>query len=117
MRLYKKININSAHKLNLPYKSKCNNLHGHNYLIEIWINGEPDNLGIIINFSVIKDLVKQLDHKYLNDFIEVPTCENLVIYLLKQIEGIVTSNITNIKVRVWETENSYIEKEKNIKVN
>ncbi len=70
----------------------CNNPngHGHNYVLDVTLSGEPDpETGMIIDLKELKDilekvLISRVDHKNLNldvDFLRdcVPTVENLVI--------------------------------------
>jgi len=61
------IRFSSAHII--PEYEKCGRLHGHTYAVHIKISGEPDNKGIIIDFSILKNklkkIVAELDHKIL----------------------------------------------------
>ena len=65
----------AAHKLNLSYESKCQNLHGHSYKCAVTITNDSDLLnqdGMIVDFVEFKKIIKEkiedrLDHKYLND--------------------------------------------------
>ena len=61
------IRFSSAHII--PEYEKCGRLHGHTYAIHLKISGEPDKKGIIIDFSILKDILKkisgELDHKIL----------------------------------------------------
>lgn len=68
------------------YPGKCANLHGHNWIVEVIVQGEKLNeLGILVDFKILKEKLNQilaeLDHKYLNEleiFAEQnPTAENL----------------------------------------
>src|SRR6266567_4524974 len=64
-------NFSSAHQLR-GYKGKCENLHGHNYKIEIYARGsELNNIGLLVDFVKLKeaadDLVTYLDHTNLNE--------------------------------------------------
>ena len=63
----KTIEISAAHKLNLPYESKCNELHGHNYIITVYCkSGKLNENGMVIDFAEIKRIVGgQLDHTIL----------------------------------------------------
>jgi 6-pyruvoyltetrahydropterin/6-carboxytetrahydropterin synthase len=60
-----KIRFSSAHVI--PEYEKCGRLHGHTYAVHIKLFGKPDNKGIILDFSIIKELlnniVKKIDHK------------------------------------------------------
>ena len=109
MIIYKQLTFDSAHRLDLPYESKCNQLHGHRYKIEIWISGEPNRNGMIIDFSEIKNVINNFDHIYLNDIIKNPTLELLVIHIRSRIASECNINLDNIKIRLWENESSYIE--------
>ena len=61
------IRFSSAHIIS-EYE-KCGRLHGHTYAIHVKISGEPDNKGIIMDFSLIKNILREisqeLDHKVL----------------------------------------------------
>jgi queuosine biosynthesis protein QueD len=64
-------NFSSAHQLR-GYKGKCENLHGHNYKIEIFARGaELNNIGLLIDFGDLKqaadEIVTYLDHRNLNE--------------------------------------------------
>lgn len=60
-----KIRFSSAHII--PEYEKCGRLHGHTYAVHVKLYGEPDDKGIIIDFSIIKenlkDIIKKIDHK------------------------------------------------------
>lgn len=83
-RIKKRIEISGAHSLTLDYDSKCQNLHGHNWLIDIYL--KSDNLnsnGMIIDFTRIKKAISdKLDHKYLNEIFDFnPTAENIAKWI------------------------------------
>ena len=64
-------NFSSAHQLR-GYKGKCENLHGHNYKIEIYARGrELDNIGLLVDFVELKaaadEVVTYLDHRNINE--------------------------------------------------
>lgn len=71
--------IAGAHKLELPYSSPCQSLHGHNWSIGIHIEStELAAHGMILDFKHIKDYLKSFDHKNLNEMVDFnPTAENL----------------------------------------
>lgn len=62
-----KIRFSAAHII--PEYEKCGRLHGHTYAVHAKIYGKPDDKGIIIDFSVLKEtlknIVKKLDHRIL----------------------------------------------------
>ena len=77
-KIKKRLVVSAAHYLKLDYDSKCTSLHGHNWIIDVYLKSkELNNNGMIMDFSVIKEKIeKKLDHKILNDVIDVnPTAE------------------------------------------
>jgi len=87
-RIKKTFEVSAAHKLNLPYKSKCNSIHGHNYLITVYVQSrELDENMMVIDFTLIKHLVQDiLDHKNINEIISGnPTAENIANWICMQI--------------------------------
>lgn len=96
----KRMEISAAHQLRLSYPSKCENLHGHNWIITVSCRSEKLNEdGMVIDFTHIKQVVKeQLDHKCLNDILPFnPTAENIAKWICDQIP-------TCFKVEVRESE-------------
>jgi len=73
--------ISAAHHLNLPYASKCRNQHGHNYTITVTCSAaEVDSLGMVVDFTLVKNTFDIFDHQYLNDYLspeQNPTAEFL----------------------------------------
>ncbi len=62
--------FSSAHNLR-GYKGKCEDLHGHNWRVEITVkSGELDGIGMVLDFKYLKSrlnaVLEELDHKYLN---------------------------------------------------
>jgi 6-pyruvoyltetrahydropterin/6-carboxytetrahydropterin synthase len=108
-------NFSSAHQLR-GYKGKCENLHGHNYRIEIYARGsELDNIGLLVDFVELKaaadDVVQYLDHRNINEldpFVELqPSAENLAKYILERVAAKVGDDRVQIyKVRCYETPTS-----------
>jgi 6-pyruvoyltetrahydropterin/6-carboxytetrahydropterin synthase len=86
----KRIEISAAHKLKLSYDSKCENLHGHNWIITVYCKAkELDENGMVIDFTHIKQLItEKLDHSIINDVIgDVnPTAENIAYWVYQQID-------------------------------
>ena len=63
--------FSAAHNLR-GYKGKCENLHGHNWKVEVKIKTDiPDKTGMVLDFRSVKKSLKKilekLDHKYIND--------------------------------------------------
>ena len=109
-------NFSSAHQLR-GYKGKCENLHGHNYKIEIYARGrELDNIGLLVDFGELKgaadEVVQYLDHRNINElepFDEElnPSAENLARYILERVASRVGDERVQVyKVRCYETPTS-----------
>ena len=71
------------------YKGKCENVHGHNYRVQVTIEGEQlDATGLLVDFVDVKRLmggaIEYLDHRFINDlapFDEInPSAENIAKY-------------------------------------
>ena len=76
----KRMEIAGSHKLNLDYESKCQNLHGHNWIVTVYLKGESLNHnGMLMDFTHIKKQIHDvLDHQHINDIVQVnPTAENV----------------------------------------
>lgn len=74
--------------LDLSYESKCSNLHGHNWVVTVYCRSvELDENGMVVDFAHIKEKIhEQLDHKLINDVIDVnPTAENIAKWIKEQI--------------------------------
>jgi 6-pyruvoyltetrahydropterin/6-carboxytetrahydropterin synthase len=108
--------FSSAHNLR-SYQGECEKLHGHNWKVEVIVVSEGlDEIGIAIDFKILKSKVKEiiheLDHKYLNElkpFEKInPSSENLAKYLYKKISEQLNSNKIKLnKVKVWESNDAF----------
>ena len=84
----KRMEIAGSHSLELSYPSKCQNVHGHNWVITVYCRAENLNTdGMVCDFTHIKNLIHgSLDHKHLNDVLPFnPTAENLARWIVDQI--------------------------------
>lgn len=125
----------SGHRV-VGHENKCKQLHGHNYKAEIYATAyKLDEIGRIVDFSVIKDKVggwidKHWDHKtilFVRDpnIIEMmglhqgaifsmpknPTAENMARYLLETVcpNVLVGHGVTVDRVKLWETDTCFAE--------
>ena len=75
----KRLEVSAAHSLNLSYRSKCENLHGHNWIITVYCRSAE--------LSLIKKAVKErLDHRNLNEVLPFnPTAENIARWVCEQV--------------------------------
>jgi 6-pyruvoyltetrahydropterin/6-carboxytetrahydropterin synthase len=100
---------------------KCSNpnWHGHNYVLEVEVAGEPNpETGFVLNIAELKEIIKQyvlskVDHKNLNtetDFMQgiIPSTENLTIAIWKElVDKIPSGKLYSVKLS--ETENNFFE--------
>lgn len=99
------------------YRGKCENVHGHNYRVEVKVAGEQlDSTGLLVDFvelkRVMRTVVDYLDHQFMNDlhpFDKInPSAENIAKFfhdrMSAQLEAGVPVRIAEVKV--WETDTS-----------
>ena len=130
MKVCRRVNFNAAHRLYRPDWSdeknnevygKCNNpnFHGHNYVMEVWVDGEVDSeTGYVIDLKILKQIVNdhivnEFDHKNLNlDCKEfealIPTAENIIAVSWKKLRKALDPKY-KLKLKLWETENNIFE--------
>lgn len=103
--------FSAAHHL-LNYEGECENQHGHNWKVEIFVKGEKlDKSNILVDFKVLKKELKKvldiLDHKDINELPQFkdisPSSEILAKYIYEEMSKIFPQVS---KVGVWENENS-----------
>jgi 6-pyruvoyltetrahydropterin/6-carboxytetrahydropterin synthase len=107
--------FSSGHALR-GYKGKCENPHGHNYRVQITLEGpQLNNIGLLIDFTHLKEvmrgIIKRLDHQFLNDlepFTSLnPSAENMAKYFYDEVSGQLKDLPPGAKVSdviVWETD-------------
>ncbi len=92
------------------YHGKCENLHGHNYKLIVTIADTVKEDGMVMDFKIIKETVNkhvidELDHKHLNDIIDNPSAENVIVWMWEKLK----KNIPLKKLTLFETEDYYCE--------
>lgn len=117
------IEICAGHRL-LKYSGACGHPHGHNYRIEVTVDGVPDRLGMVIDFKELRKMLhtitKPLDHAMLlreddpllpalalepHTILNVnPTAESIASLIFNHLQD---AGLRVQRVRVQETENSY----------
>ena len=96
------------------YPGKCQRLHGHNWKVEVIVQGEKlDKLGMLVDFGELKRqvnaVIDSLDHHYLNEMESFqhqnPTAENIACYIYeKMAERFPAAVGIRIQaVKVWES--------------
>jgi len=130
MRVCRRATFNAAHRLfrkdwsdekNNAVFGKCNNpnFHGHNYVLEVWIEGSIDTeTGYVIDLKIVKDLIKneitdRFDHKNLNldckEFLNLnPTAENIAVVCWNLLRTELDAKY-ELSIKLWETENNLVE--------
>lgn len=105
----------AAHQLNLAGR-KCENLHGHNWKVEVFVKGDTlDHAGVLYDFGLLKQNVKtimeELDHKFLNELKELfpegsPSSERIAVYIAQRLKPHLPDGITVSKINAWESDDS-----------
>jgi len=99
----------AAHYLT-KYHGGCESLHGHNYKLIVTIEGPVKDDGMVLDYKILKKKVKEkviskVDHTNLNDLLENPSSENIVIWIWEKLE----SELPLKKIRLYETEDYFCE--------
>lgn len=112
-----KKSFSAAHVLK-EIGGKCEELHGHNFVVEVSVAScELNAEGIVIDFRILKkwtdDVIKELDHKYLNDIQCFegmnPSSENIARFIYDRISKKSRRyHLTVSRVTVWESENARV---------
>ena len=112
----KSLPFSAAHALR-DYDGPCARVHGHNYRVEVEVQGEKlgDN-ELLVDFydldAMLKPLVDRLDHQYLNEippFTEInPTAEAIAAWFFRELERIWPRDAGYVLkgVHLWETDDS-----------
>lgn len=104
-------NFSAAHHL-LNYEGNCENQHGHNWRVEVFLKGENlDKSNILVDFKVLKkeinNIVNTLDHNDINTLEyfkdNSPSSEVIAHYIYEEAKQIFPQVS---KVAVWETNNA-----------
>ena len=109
-----KSTFSAAHSLR-NYKGSCENLHGHNWKVEVVVlTNKLNKAGIGIDFRILKRIVNKvltpLDHNYLNKLPYFkkanPSAENIAKYIYKKVEKYFKNKVSISKVTVWESDSA-----------
>jgi 6-pyruvoyltetrahydropterin/6-carboxytetrahydropterin synthase len=105
----------AAHQLTMV-GSKCENLHGHNWKVEVYVTGEKTNAaGVLMDFGIIKkhvrEIMSMLDHKYLNelDYFQQgqPSSENIAYFVATELKKRIDNQAASVsKVTAWESDDA-----------
>lgn len=114
--LWKTFYFDAAHSLPV-YLGPCHCLHGHRWRLDVGITGNVEYSGscrgMIIDFVELKKLmapiIDKLDHHYLNDFIDNPTAETIIDFLLEELSFLLPDHLTLYGLNLYETPDSCVE--------
>ena len=106
----------AAHQLKMVGE-KCENLHGHNWKVEVYVTGEHLNAaGVLMDFGVLKDhvrgLMREIDHKFLNELQRFRShcplsSENIARFIAEGLQERLNSPGVGVsRVTAWESENA-----------
>ena len=100
---------------------KCNNPygHGHNYVLEVTVAGEPDPAtGMVLDLKELKDILQaeitdRMDHRFLNYEVpelagKIPTCENIAAVIWRLLRPRITRGSLH-RVRLYETPDLFVD--------
>jgi len=128
----RKVEFSASHICRLPGLSAQENQnlfgpeaspngHGHNYVLEVTVEGEPDPVtGMVIDLKKLKDIledqiVNPMDHRFLNAEVKpfdeiVPTTENIAFEIWSRLQPLLNgSNTSLFRVRLFETSDLYVD--------
>lgn len=130
MKVSRRATFNAAHRLfrpdwtdekNVEIFGKCSNpnFHGHNYVLEVILDGEIDpETGYVIDLKIVKDAIKseideRFDHRNLNldcpEFKDLnPTAENIAVVVWNLLRAKLPMHLA-LTIKLWETENNCVE--------
>ncbi len=129
-RIYKEVFFEASHRL-MHYTGKCFRLHGHQWRVQVWIDGTADErTGIVIDYNTIKNVVSAFDHQVilnkedpmascLEAFHPVittpgdPTSERLADTIAEMIDAEAMRQGLDArvaKIRIWESTSCYAER-------
>lgn len=131
MLITKRVEFSASHVCRSPQLSDAENeriygpaanplSHGHNYLLDVTLEGEPDPVtGMILDLKELKDILEDrilalYDHRFLNREIDsfavkVPTVENIAIDIWNRLEPLFRAHARLHTIRVEETADLWVE--------
>ena len=132
MLVTRRVDFSASHVCRDPRRSDAENAalygrasnphgHGHNYVLEVTLEGEPDpDTGMVFDLKQLKEvlqreIVEPMDHRFLNREVPpfdriVPTAENLAVEIWRRLEPHTGTKRARLHgVRLYETEDLYID--------
>ena len=108
MKIGRKFYFDAAHSLP-NYQGKCEQFHGHTYKLEVMVEGEVKEDGMVLDFTDLKKVVEEkilekLDHKNLNKLFEKPTAEKITEWVFQELKKEI--NVSSVKL--WEGNGKWV---------
>lgn len=99
----------AAHRLP-RYMGRCLRMHGHDYRLEVVVEGTPDGrTGMVVDFHAVQDavapLVDRMDGACFNDVLLNPTAEAIVVWIWRHVAAALPSLV---ELRLWETADCHV---------
>jgi 6-pyruvoyltetrahydropterin/6-carboxytetrahydropterin synthase len=104
----------AAHQLTMV-SQKCENLHGHNWKVEVSVTGDQlDGAGVLIDFGILKSrvahIINGLDHKFLNElewFSGQPSSEKIAVHIATELQKTFEGTAVRVsRVSAWESDDA-----------
>ena len=104
--------FSAAHNLR-EYKGKCERLHGHNWRVDLHMEGDRlDDKGMILDFRdakrILAEALEAFDHAYLNEvppFDQInPSSENLARVIAEAVAARLPAGVRVAGVTTWESD-------------
>jgi 6-pyruvoyltetrahydropterin/6-carboxytetrahydropterin synthase len=127
MLITRKAEFSASHVCRVPGLSDAENAalygeeaslngHGHNYVLEVTVAGEPDPVtGMVLDLKDLKHIIERevvdpMDHRFLNYEVPpfdrvVPTAENIAREIWNRLER----HVPLSRVRLYETQELFVE--------
>jgi 6-pyruvoyltetrahydropterin/6-carboxytetrahydropterin synthase len=95
--------------------------HGHNYVVEVTVEGPPDRVtGMVFDLKILKEILNQevvdaMDHRFLNREVPpfdrvVPTTENIVVEIWRRLDPRLLNAGAHLRnVRLYETQDLFVD--------
>ena len=130
MLITRKVEFSASHMCRNPHLSEeenaklygpAANAHGHNYVVEVSLEGQPDPVtGMVLDLKELKEIlnrrvVEPYDHRFLNYEVApfdhvIPTAENIALDIWQRLEADLRGEKRRLHaVRVYETADLYVD--------
>jgi 6-pyruvoyltetrahydropterin/6-carboxytetrahydropterin synthase len=126
----RRVHFNAAHRLHNPARPEawnretfgpCNNpnFHGHNYELDVFVEGDIDpETGYVLDVGILKRVIedhvtRHLDHRNLNLDVpwfrdRIPSAENIAVYCWEQLAPRMPRGRL-ARIRLWETPRNFVD--------